>query len=65
MDRFPDSLIAFQRMFPDDEACAAWLAAGRWPEGFSAARPVVTTAPGGWRPSRGPSNAPAAIVRPR
>ena len=34
MDRFPDSLIAFQRMFPDDHACAAWLASVRWPEGF-------------------------------
>ena len=35
MDRFPDSLIAFQRMFPHDDACAAWLASVRWPEGFS------------------------------
>ena len=26
MDRFPDSLIAFQRMFRHDDACAAWLA---------------------------------------
>ena len=32
MDRFPDSLIAFQRMFPHDDACAAWLASVRWPE---------------------------------
>ena len=35
MDRFPDSLIAFQRMFPDDDACAAWLTSVRWPEGFA------------------------------
>ena len=21
----PDSLLAFQRLFPDDDACAAWL----------------------------------------
>ena len=29
----PSSLIAFQRRFPDD-ACAAYLAALRWPDGF-------------------------------
>ena len=34
MDRFPDSLIAFQRMYPNDTACAAWLTSMRWPEGF-------------------------------
>ncbi|MFQ5567811.1 MAG: IS1595 family transposase [Paracoccaceae bacterium] len=38
MDRFPDSLIAFQRMFPDEAACAAWLASVRWPEGFECPR---------------------------
>ena len=26
MDRSPDNLIAFQRMFLDEAACAAWLA---------------------------------------
>ena len=26
MERFPKSLISFQRMFPDEAACAAWLA---------------------------------------
>ena len=35
MNRFPESLIAFQRMFPDDDACAAWLVSVRWPDGFS------------------------------
>ena len=25
MERFPKSLISFQRMFPDEAACAAWL----------------------------------------
>ena len=25
MKQFPDSLLAFQHMFPDDDACAAWL----------------------------------------
>lgn len=29
----PSSLIAFRRRFPDD-ACAAYLAALRWPDGF-------------------------------
>ncbi len=34
MNRFPDSLIAFQRMFLDEATCAAWLASVCWPEGF-------------------------------
>jgi predicted RNA-binding Zn-ribbon protein involved in translation (DUF1610 family) len=34
MPDIPRSLIAFQRQFPDEAACAAWLAATRWPEGF-------------------------------
>ena len=38
MDRFPNSLIAFQRMFPDEAACAAWLVSMRWPEGFECPR---------------------------
>ena len=25
MKQVPDSLLAFQHMFPDDDACAAWL----------------------------------------
>ena len=33
-DTFPESLPEFQRMFPDDGACAAYLEALRWPEGF-------------------------------
>ncbi len=31
---FPRSLIAFQRRFRDEAACAAYLADVRWPEGF-------------------------------
>lgn len=31
---FPRSLLEFQRWFPDDAACAAYLAETRWPEGF-------------------------------
>ena len=30
----PDSLLAFQRLFPDDDGCAAWLMDMRWPDGF-------------------------------
>ena len=30
----PRSLVEFQRRFPDEAACAAWLAELRWPEGF-------------------------------
>ena len=34
MTEIPASLIAFQRLFPDDDACARWLIAARWPNGF-------------------------------
>ena len=34
MSDFPRSLLEFQRRFPDAAACAAYLAAVRWPEGF-------------------------------
>ena len=34
MKQVPDSLLAFQHMFPDDDACAAWLIGMRWPDGF-------------------------------
>jgi len=34
MTDFPRSLLEFQRRFPDDAACTAWLAAQRWPGGF-------------------------------
>ncbi len=30
----PRSLFEFQRRFPDDAACAVYLAAARWPDGF-------------------------------
>ncbi len=35
MDCFPNSLLAVQRMFPDEAACAEWLFSVRWPEGFA------------------------------
>jgi ISXO2-like transposase domain/Transposase zinc-ribbon domain len=31
---FPRSLIEFQHGFPDERACAAYLADARWPDGF-------------------------------
>ena len=34
MKQVSDSLLAFQHMFPDDDACAAWLIEMRWPDGF-------------------------------
>jgi hypothetical protein len=34
-DKFPTSLPEFQRMFPDDAACAKYLEAIRWREGFT------------------------------
>ena len=34
MADFPRSLIEFQRRFPDERACAAYLAQARWPDGF-------------------------------
>lgn len=34
MSDFPRSLLEFQRRFPDDAACAAYLTAARWPDGF-------------------------------
>ncbi len=34
MPDYPRSVIDFQRCFPDDAACAHYLAAQRWPEGF-------------------------------
>ena len=34
MPDFPRSVLEFQQQFPDEAACAVWLAAARWPEGF-------------------------------
>jgi len=34
MADFPRSLLDFQRRFPDDAACAEYLASARWPDGF-------------------------------
>ena len=34
MPDYPCSLMEFQRRFPDEAACAAYLSSLRWPEGF-------------------------------
>jgi transposase-like protein len=35
---FPRTIIEFQRLFPDEEACTDYLFASRWPEGFRCPR---------------------------
>jgi hypothetical protein len=35
---FPIALCEFQQRFSDDAACAAYLAAKRWPDGFRCPR---------------------------
>jgi hypothetical protein len=34
MAEFPRSLIEFQKRFPDEAVCAAYLREARWPDGF-------------------------------
>jgi hypothetical protein len=34
MPGFPRSILEFQQQFPDEAACADWLVAARWPDGF-------------------------------
>ena len=53
---FPRSLPEFQRLFPDDAACAAYLEKARWGDGFvcphcqTAAEPFrFTSRPGAFR----------------
>jgi len=38
MSPYPTSLIDFQKRFPDDAACAAYLRELRWPDGFHCPR---------------------------
>jgi transposase-like protein len=35
---FPRSIVEFQRLFPDEDACRAYLFASRWPDGFCCPR---------------------------
>jgi hypothetical protein len=44
-DTFPESLPAFQRMFPDDRACALYLESVRWRDGFACPRCNGTAEP--------------------
>ena len=34
MSDYPKSLPEFQKLFPDEDACATWLFEVRWPDGF-------------------------------
>lgn len=44
-DKFPQSLPEFQKMFPDDAACAKYLEAIRWRDGFACPKCGVTAEP--------------------
>lgn len=44
-DKFPESLPGFQKMFPDDAACAQYLEAIRWRDGFACPKCGVTAEP--------------------
>lgn len=44
-DKFPESLPGFQKMFPDDAACARYLEAIRWRDGFQCPKCNVTAEP--------------------
>lgn len=44
-DKFPESLPGFQKMFPDDAACARYLEAIRWRDGFQCPKCGVTAEP--------------------
>jgi hypothetical protein len=44
-DKFPESLPGFQKMFPDDVACARYLEAIRWRDGFKRPKCGVTSEP--------------------
>lgn len=44
-DKFPQSLPEFQKMFPDDLACARYLEAVRWRDGFECPKCGVAAEP--------------------
>ena len=64
MKQVADSLLAFQHMFPDDDACAAWLieCAGRT---TSSVPRAAMKRDGRCAEKHTPSSAPAAAGRPR
>ena len=45
---FPHSLPEFQRLFPDDAACAAYLEKARWGDGFACPHCGTGSCPGAW-----------------
>ena len=42
MAELPRSLPEFEARFPDEAACARWLLAKRWPDGFRRHRAIST-----------------------
>ena len=42
---FPKSLPQFQKLFPNDAACARYLEGARWPDGFRCPTCKVTGEP--------------------
>lgn len=44
-DKFPESLPGFMKMFPDDAACAKYLEAIRWRDGFQCPKCNATAEP--------------------
>ena len=38
LPKFPENLLCFQRMFPDEAACLRYLEQVRWPGGFVCVR---------------------------
>jgi transposase-like protein len=49
-ESFPQTIVELDRLFPDEEACRAYLARLRWPEGFVCPRCHGQDA---WQASRG------------
>ena len=60
---FPQSLPEFQRLFPDDAACAGYLEKARWAEGFTC--PHCQEAGEPFRIPRGRESWPAANAAAR
>ena len=63
MSDFPTSLIDFQRRFPDEAACAAYLFESDGLPVF-AVRPAIIPRAGRMAASPSPMNAPPAASRP-
>ena len=44
-DAFPETLPQFQKTFPDEAACTAYLEQLRWPEGFVCLKCIIIGEP--------------------